>query len=596
MKQRWLLFFSFFPITVWGSSADIRFTAQVQPNPATPNQYLRFILTANASLDDISFSQKNPPAIPLQRVGKSSRMSYENGRSTHTTSWIFLFKTSQVGYITFPSFSVLYRGESYTVPATHFTVQPDPATSATPKSSPQQAISSSPNERISKAQLLLSGSFPKRWYVGQCCPANVQLLVNARVRGQLNSYPHKQGDKFSASKMMEDPKKESTVRNGESYGLLSWPTLLTALQSGNTSLSFSVDMEIEQASRSNALFEEDDEDPLSILKKGLGVIQMEPQTLKTKPYYVEVLPLPLPQPKEFTQAIGQFQLLPLKTFETEFIQHEPISLTVDVTGSGNFEAIQAPSLQYDPQYWRAYDPKKHFESTDSLGFKGTMHFTYTLVPLKEGNVPLPSVTFCFFNPVNGQYETLTSESKALSVKPAIRQPSSIPTTSAVSPSSPSAEEIPAKDSSSESSIGEHTITMEPITWVSSTSLFWWIQGFLSIVVIIGGWRYRKTHTNNYRMQQASKQQLQRLQRTLQEAFRQKDGVGVYTAAHEYLEWKLQKRGSSITAILQDSRFSEEQRKRLQNFEQTYQASRFGQMSIECPPSLKEMQQFLDSFS
>ena len=584
------LCFSFLLATAPLFGADvprIHFVTDVQPNPVVVGEPARFTVVADANIqDDYPFSPfETTDGIQLGLSGVSWESRNINGEETALTMWTFDLQVPAAGTFTIPQTEATIDGKTFKVPATEFTAKEDPKPKTPAPTTPKKPALSPIDTKF-----ILAGSFPTKWYVGQCCPATVQLLIGSSVRGQLTSYPQKEGDKFSASKLLSDPQKNTVHRDGRAYAAFEWPTVLTALQSGTGALSFAVNMELERPMTVGSLF--DDDDPINMLTKGLGVRSVEPRTLSTDKKTVNILPLPTPQPQNFTEAIGEFQLLPPKMLEKEFIQNEPMTLVVDVTGSGNFEAIRAPKLACPDDQWRTYEPQMNFEAKDKLGYEGTIHFTYTLVPLKDGNVPLPTVEFCYFQPIKGQYETLKSVPDTLSVKPAIRQfsPSSV-----TSPTdAPSKTKTPARVQH------EHTITMEPITQVSTPSslVFWAVQCLIGTIMTLGTLRYRRTHTASYVTQKASKQQSNTLRKSLDEAFAKKDGVAVYAAAHASIEFVLKQKQTSVDALLQNPQcpLSDAQKNQLRTLEQTYQQSRFGCMRIDCPNSLDEILKLLEALS
>ncbi len=588
MKKTLVFLFWIAIAPLFGADAPrIHFVTDVQPNPVVVGESARFTVVADANIqDDYPFSPfETTDGIQLGLSGVSWESRNINGEETALTMWTFDLQVPAAGTFTIPETEATIDGKTFKVPATEFTAKEDPKPKTPAPSTPKKPALSPIDTKF-----VLAGSFPNRWYVGQCCPANIQLLIGSSVRGQLTSYPQKDGDKFSASQLLSDPQKNTVHRDGRAYAAFEWSTLLTALQSGTGALSFAVNMELERPMMTGGLF--DDDDPINMLTKGLGVRSVEPRTLSTDRKTVNILPLPTPQPQNFTEAIGEFQLLPPKMLEKEFIQNEPMTLVVDVTGSGNFEAIRAPKLVCPDDQWRTYEPQMNFEAKDKLGYEGTIHFTYTLVPLKDGNVPLPTVEFCYFQPIKGQYETLTSVPETLSVKPAIRQfsPSSV--------TSPT--DAPTKAKPKPAVQHEHTITMEPITQVSAPSslVFWAIQCLIGIILFLGTLCYRKTHTTKYVAQKASKQQSNTLRKALDEAFAKKDGAAVYAAAHAWIEFVLKQKQTSVDALLQNPQcpLSDAQKNQLRTLEQTYQQSRFGCMKIDCPSSLDEILKLLETLS
>ena len=151
------------------------FQAQVQPAsfPLGENAYLT--VTTALSLSQVEFELPQMGQFQLRYESQSSQTRYINGTMERSTTWFFRILVPQTGTFNIPAFQCCSQGKTYTVPATKFTVLP-PSQKAEPG-------------EPSNAYLSLTGDFPKKWYVGQCCPLQVQLLTSPGLRGQLSSFP-----------------------------------------------------------------------------------------------------------------------------------------------------------------------------------------------------------------------------------------------------------------------------------------------------------------------------------------------------------------------------------------------------------------------
>ena len=224
----------------------IHFVTDVQPNPVVVGEPARFTVFADANIQDPypfgSFETADGAnGIQLGLSGLSQESRNINGEETNLTMWTFNLVVSSEGTFTIPETEATIDGKTFKVPATTFTAKENPKPKTPAPTTPKKPALSPIDTKF-----ILGGSFPNRWYVGQCCPATVQLLIGSSVRGQLTSYPQKDGDKFSASQLSSDPQKNTVHRDGRAYAALEWPTVLTALQSGTGSLSFAVNMELER--------------------------------------------------------------------------------------------------------------------------------------------------------------------------------------------------------------------------------------------------------------------------------------------------------------------------------------------------------------
>jgi hypothetical protein len=121
---------------------------------------------------------------------------------------------------------------------------------------------------------------------------------------------------------------------------------------------------------------------------------------------IEVQPLP-ERPANFSGAVGTFELK-ARLSQAEVIQGTPVKLIIEVSGTGNPDAIGAPAI---PKIENAHlgDPEAENADAEELGPMGIKKtFTYNLVPLQEGAMQIPQVQFCYFDPATESYKTLTA--------------------------------------------------------------------------------------------------------------------------------------------------------------------------------------------
>lgn len=133
---------------------------------------------------------------------------------------------------------------------------------------------------------------------------------------------------------------------------------------------------------------------------------MEPYqySFQSNPLDIEVLPLPKPQPANYSGAVGNFAFA-ANYDKTKVKVNEPISLKVSYTGTGNLKLIQAPKLEF-PESFEAYPPKvKETYTTEGSVISGVKSFEYILVPQDGGQFTMPAYTFAYFDPEKKKYVT-----------------------------------------------------------------------------------------------------------------------------------------------------------------------------------------------
>jgi hypothetical protein len=161
---------------------------------------------------------------------------------------------------------------------------------------------------------------------------------------------------------------------------------------------------------------------------------------------LEVQPVPAKgRPASFSGAVGRFK------FEASGAPRQvkvgdPVTMTLTVSGRGNFDRIDAPVLA-DSAGWRSYPPSSNFKADDELNLSGTKTFTMAVIP-ETRQTAMPAFEFSYFDPDAEKYVTLKSEPAALAVigAPAPPPPAPAPAVAATDAPAPAAEPPPAKPS------------------------------------------------------------------------------------------------------------------------------------------------------
>jgi hypothetical protein len=130
---------------------------------------------------------------------------------------------------------------------------------------------------------------------------------------------------------------------------------------------------------------------------------------------VRVLPLPDEgKPADFTGAVGRFAL-DVTAKPTSLRTGEPVTLTIRVVGQGNLATLAPPKFT-PPEGFKSYEPVAKSKQTDEMGYTGEKIFEQVIVPLTVKASVIPPVTFSFFDPEAGRYQTLSRGPIQLSVQ------------------------------------------------------------------------------------------------------------------------------------------------------------------------------------
>lgn len=132
-----------------------------------------------------------------------------------------------------------------------------------------------------------------------------------------------------------------------------------------------------------------------------------PFSTRSEPVNITVKEVPLlDKPESFAGAVGNFDFM-VNAQPVRLKVGEPITLTMKVRGSGSIEQLDLPPIPELPDF-KSYEPESRVEAAQKGGeIAGEKVFEKVLVPKKEGAFEIPAISFTYFNPRMGSYETIT---------------------------------------------------------------------------------------------------------------------------------------------------------------------------------------------
>jgi hypothetical protein len=337
----------------------------------------------------------SPPSIPgvngLSFSGPStqSSMSINNLQVSQSLSFTYLVTPSRTGEFTIPAIEVIVGGKSYLTAPIKLVVE----TGAAQNDSSQTLF----------AQVRLPS---KQVYVGQTMP--LQVLVFSRsdvpLKG-LNGFNYEAeglGFKFLPNVKPGAP----VVNNGESFnvqvieGAIS-PTRTGALNFGPCVLK--AQLAVQKRGRSDWPFDD-----------FFGRVEVREVPVTIEPVPIEVLPLPAEgRPADFGGAIGEWKL-DVTAKPTEVAVGDPITFTIEISGSGNIDTVPAPKLG-SLDGFKTYEPTIR-TTKDDLNTMGERVIQQVLIAKSTGVKELPEVRLTYFDPVAKDYKTAAQSPIKLVVK------------------------------------------------------------------------------------------------------------------------------------------------------------------------------------
>ena len=137
------------------------------------------------------------------------------------------------------------------------------------------------------------------------------------------------------------------------------------------------------------------------------------QRVTTPAMTVKVSALPGGAPAGFSGAVGEYNVS-AKLSKDVLKTHDAASLVVTVTGKGNVSLVEAPKLDFPPDF-EVYDVKAT-SATDKGGTSGSKTFEYPFIPRSPGEFSLPPVKFVYYDVKNHRYATAATDSLRLIVE------------------------------------------------------------------------------------------------------------------------------------------------------------------------------------
>ncbi len=157
-----------------------------------------------------------------------------------------------------------------------------------------------------------------------------------------------------------------------------------------------------------------------------GNISIEPSSVSifsgglrehaSPPIELQVRPLPMNEPPSFTGAVGKYNI-EASVNENSVELGESLTLTVIISGAGNFDTLPDPTWQDIPG-WRAFENNSSYSVFVEDGIlNGIKTFQRILVPNEPGSFDIPPIEYSYFDPSLEQYITASTDAISVRVAP-----------------------------------------------------------------------------------------------------------------------------------------------------------------------------------
>lgn len=397
---------------------------------------------------------------PLRIVSRSQQSSVTMGTGGvhRTTALVLGITTDKPGSYEIGPLAVKVDGRFEATEPVELKVEPGAGSGGAPPFSGLGSMMPSPRapdptpspaEPGALARVRLRG-VPRRLTLGESEPIRIEAWFRGGTGVLMEKPPEIPGTDFVVERIDDEPKeRQETDEDGVPYTVLTWRARIRPIRSGRMKLAVRMPVRLryreagpggprldpmQHMQRLMSRLMRQGPSAGAMLNQGLidelfrddffepGRIREVKRTLKTARRLEVTAPPEEGRPEGFTGAVGQFELM-ASADRTEVKVGEPITLTFRVEGRGSFDRIE--SLEIPKQEGlRTYAPSAHTEP-------GAKIFEQPIVVTEPGQREIPAVSFDYFDPRKGSYQTARSEPIRIQVAPAPGAP--IPAVSGAAP-------------------------------------------------------------------------------------------------------------------------------------------------------------------
>jgi hypothetical protein len=382
-------------------------------------------------------------------------------------------------------------------------------------------------------------------YVGETIPMRIEFYIRMDALAQQDSLPTIKGSDFLMNDLSVRPAEDELELAGQPYHRETWTTAISATRSGDFPLEMERDTYWTKNSRN--LFA----DPLGNFFGGGN--NLAHGNVPSNHLVVHSHPLPTEgRPDNFKGAIGEFKVSG-GAAPTSVNVGDPAYLDFSVTGEGNFDEVNCPTLAPDPD-WKSYVASSRIQYSDESHTLGEKTFHQAIIPKKNGVLPLPAANFSYFDPAAKKYVTVSVPLPAITVTgAALAQAAEPDATSAVaSAAAPVAapDFLPNRLDFGTLRTSLVPAYREPWFWVSQASLL-----LVLLATGVGLLIFRHRRRDEVRIEyQLRRRSLQELDQAMSGAVQRGDAAAFFLAARQAVqarcaaEWRVRPESVTLPAI------------------------------------------------
>lgn len=374
-------------------------TMEVEDTYLNIGEWGTFKVTITGDVKDVQYDKS--PDINIKQTGRSSSYNNINGKTTQSMIYTFQFQFLKDGNYNLPLF--------YGVDSSGNPVKTEPIKVYIERLEDSIDINQDLTEEFESEFVKLFIDLPKRnLYVGEAIPVTVTAFFSTRFQPGIERVPYVDTGSFILDSGEQKASNREKIINGEQWIELTWESSLTPLKAGSLNLEIMVDSYI-------------------VTSSGTGFFSNSTRkelTTTSTPKNVEIKQLPMEgRPENFSGAIGDFNIDSALDM-IEMSVGDPITLTIELYGYGNFQRVSEPVIKSNESDWKLYNVSSSYNGSNGSNYRGVKTFQQILSPKSETLTSSPTFSIHYFNPIKERYIELKTKTFPIKVNPGISVDSS----------------------------------------------------------------------------------------------------------------------------------------------------------------------------
>jgi len=331
-----------------------------------------------------------------QYRGPSTRISIVNGKASNSITHIYRLLPLKAGVFTIPSFSLEYKGNTYTSNAIRMEVVQGPGRQGATYEEGEQDL----EDRI----FVVMEAEKTKAYVNEIVPVTIKLFSNELAVRDVQ-YPEFAHEGFSVDEY-EEPKKHYVIMEGVRYDIIEFNTSVFAMRLGELTIGpaeIKCNLLVRKQARRRSFFDDDFFDGF------FDRYERYPLNLKSTDIPITILDLPRENiPPDFYGAFGSYDFY-LKAEPEEVKVGDPVILRMTIVGRGSPHTVKPPLLDLGDDF-------KVYESEVKQA-KDIKTFEYVIIPKSDKISQIPEIRFSFFDTKYERYKTIARGPIPITVNP-----------------------------------------------------------------------------------------------------------------------------------------------------------------------------------